>query len=192
MDIHRSRASERIIAAGRTSLVLPKKQKLNGKSRVFWAGMPGNGRVASIVLSRHVWTTIGQWAILAVSNVAACRRKFFSGFRAPGSFASSPFKAAAVAAIDSMPNTKSAKKSLKKDRARRTYNRAAKSAVKTQIKKVVAAASQKKIDVAEAEFIVAARKLDKAAARGVMHKNTAARRKSRLSKRILAEKKAGV
>lgn len=91
-----------------------------------------------------------------------------------------------------MPNTKSAKKSLKKDRARRTYNRAAKSAVKTQIKKVVAAASQKKIDVAEAEFIVAARKLDKAAARGVMHKNTAARRKSRLSKRILAEKKAGV
>lgn len=90
-----------------------------------------------------------------------------------------------------MPNTKSAKKSLKKDRARRTYNRAAKSAVKTQIKKVFAATAQKKFDVADAEFLVAATKLDKSAARGVMHKNTAARRKSRLQKRIVAAKKAG-
>ena len=90
-----------------------------------------------------------------------------------------------------MPNTRSAKKRLKQDKARRSYNRAAKSAVKTQVKKVLAALDEGDLATANNEYIAAARKLDKACAHGVIHKNAAARRKSRLQKRILSVKNGG-
>jgi small subunit ribosomal protein S20 len=85
-----------------------------------------------------------------------------------------------------MPITKSAKKRLRQSIARRTRNRAVKSSVKTQIKRVLAAlqsGDQGKIDT---EFRLACKKLDKAAAAGVIHRNTASRHKSRLSARLKA------
>ncbi len=82
-----------------------------------------------------------------------------------------------------MPITKSAKKRLRQSLERRARNRATKSSVRTQIKRVlaaVAAGDQEKID---AEYRLACKKLDKAAAAGVIHRNTASRHKSRLSTR---------
>ena len=90
-----------------------------------------------------------------------------------------------------MPNTNSAAKRLRQDKVKRARNRAAKSAVKTQIKKVTAAVQAGDVETAEKEYISAARKLDKAGAAKVFHKNTAARYKSRLQKKILAAKQAG-
>ena len=83
-----------------------------------------------------------------------------------------------------MPNTKSAKKRLKQNKARRADNRSIKSAVKTQIKKVTSAVDKGELETAEKELAAAARALDKAGSRGVLHKNTVARRKSRLQARI--------
>lgn len=79
-----------------------------------------------------------------------------------------------------MPNTKSAKKSLRQNIVRRTRNRAVKSAVRTQLKKVREAVAAGNLEVAETEFRAAARKLDRAAAAKVIHKNSAARHKARL------------
>ena len=60
--------------------------------------------------------------------------------------------------------------------------------MKTQIKKVISALRDGKIDVAETEYRAAASHLDRAAGKGVIHKNNAARRKSRLQAVIKAAK----
>lgn len=83
-----------------------------------------------------------------------------------------------------MPSSKSAKKRLRQDKVRRARNRSVKSAMKTQIKKVHAAVDAGDFETADKEFVTAARKLDKAGANKVIHKNTAARYKSRLQKKI--------
>jgi small subunit ribosomal protein S20 len=83
-----------------------------------------------------------------------------------------------------MPNSKSAEKRLRQNKVRHTRNKAIKSAVKTQIKKVVAAVESGDVAAAEDEFKVAAKKLDKAGARNVIHRNAAARQKSRLQRAI--------
>jgi small subunit ribosomal protein S20 len=83
-----------------------------------------------------------------------------------------------------MPITKSGKKRLRQNIARRTRNRAAKSAVKTQLKRVLAAITAGDREKIEGEYRLACKKLDKAAAAGVIHRNTASRHKSRLSARI--------
>ena len=87
-----------------------------------------------------------------------------------------------------MPNTKSAKKRLKQDEARRIHNRAKKSAVKTQLKKVLAAADAGDVETAEQEYKIAQKKLDQAGADRIMHPNAAARQKSRLQRAILKAK----
>jgi small subunit ribosomal protein S20 len=79
-----------------------------------------------------------------------------------------------------MPNTNSAKKRMKQSQNRRTVNRAVKSSVKTQIRKLRETAAGQP-DKADEELKSLAKKVDKAAAHGVMHGNTAARLKSRLS-----------
>jgi small subunit ribosomal protein S20 len=91
-----------------------------------------------------------------------------------------------------MPNTKSAKKRLRQDQERRERNRAVKSAVKTQIKRVINAVRQGNLELAETEYRMAARKLDRAGDRGVIHKNMASRRKSRLQAVIKAAKAKAV
>ncbi len=82
-----------------------------------------------------------------------------------------------------MPHTRSAKKSLRKNQKRRLHNRAVKKAVKTQIKKFLAAADGP-LEQLQAEYRLAAKKLDKAAARRVVHPNLAARKKSQLAKLV--------
>jgi small subunit ribosomal protein S20 len=80
-----------------------------------------------------------------------------------------------------MPNSKSAKKRLRQDAVRRTRNRSVKSAIKTQVRKVRDAITAGDVATAETELRLAAKRVDKAAAAGVVHANLAARVKSRLS-----------
>jgi small subunit ribosomal protein S20 len=87
-----------------------------------------------------------------------------------------------------MPNTKSAKKRLRQSLERRARNRAVKSSLKTQVKKVLSAVGAGDDATVDSEFRTAAKKLDQAAAKGVIHRNKAARLKSRLSKRLKAAK----
>jgi small subunit ribosomal protein S20 len=80
-------------------------------------------------------------------------------------------------------NIKSQIKRNRQNEARRLRNKAVRSEVKTRTKRALEAAGTE--DSAEAARL-AIQRLDKAAAKGVMHKNQAARRKSRLMKRINA------
>ncbi|MEY4131900.1 MAG: hypothetical protein RLZZ31_2024 [Actinomycetota bacterium] len=82
-----------------------------------------------------------------------------------------------------MANIKSQIKRNRQNEARRLRNKAVRSEVKTRTKRALEAAGTE--DSAEAARL-AIQRLDKAAAKGVMHKNQAARRKSRLMKRINA------
>ena len=88
-----------------------------------------------------------------------------------------------------MPHTKSAKKNLRKSEKRRMHNRTVKKTLKTHVKRVLAAASEGTPEKLREEFRLAVRKLDKAAAKRIIHPNQAARRKSQLA-RVLNEKLA--
>jgi small subunit ribosomal protein S20 len=89
-----------------------------------------------------------------------------------------------------MPHTRSAKKSMRKNEKRRLHNRAAKKAIKVQTKKVLALVKAGSADDLRQEVVLAIKKLDKAAARRVLHPNTAARKKSQLA-RLLHKKPGG-
>jgi small subunit ribosomal protein S20 len=80
-----------------------------------------------------------------------------------------------------MPTSKSAKKRMKQNEQRRLRNRAGRNALKTQVRKVREALDAKNLPQAEAELRQAAKKLDQTAAKGIVHRNLAARVKSRLS-----------
>ncbi|HMC09906.1 MAG TPA: 30S ribosomal protein S20 [Pirellulaceae bacterium] len=80
-----------------------------------------------------------------------------------------------------MPTTKSAKKRLRQSLERRALNRAAKSAMKTQVRKVREAVAAGDMAKAETELRLAAKKLDRAGLKRVIHPNAAARTKSRLA-----------
>jgi small subunit ribosomal protein S20 len=83
-----------------------------------------------------------------------------------------------------MPNSPSAKKRLRQSLVRRDRNRAAKSAVRTAIKRVRLAIQDNKVALAETEFRQAARVLDRAGSARVIHRNAAARLKSRIQAAI--------
>lgn len=83
-----------------------------------------------------------------------------------------------------MPNIKSAKKRLIQSAGLRQRNRAEKSAIKTECKKVLAAVEAGNAELAETAFRSTSRKVDKAASERVIHRNAAARVKSRLSAKI--------
>ena len=83
-----------------------------------------------------------------------------------------------------MPNSVSAKKRLRQSQDRRLRNRAAKSALRGQIRKVRTAVQAGDVETSSKEFIVATKKLDQAAAKKVIHGNQASRLKSRLSAAI--------
>ncbi len=89
-----------------------------------------------------------------------------------------------------MPNTKSGRKRHKQSEKRRIARKATRSSVRSQIKKVHEVIGEKKLEEGEAEFRVAAKKLDQAAAKGMIHKNTASRLKSRLSHAVRNAKQA--
>jgi len=83
-----------------------------------------------------------------------------------------------------MPNIKSAIKRVKTSNKRRAQNAAQKSAMRTAIKTFEALVEAKDVEKAQAAFIVASKKLDKAASKGLIHKNVASRQKSRLAKKL--------
>lgn len=78
----------------------------------------------------------------------------------------------------------SAKKRIRQNAKRRAINRARKSAVKTQTKKFQAALTDGNAEAAQQEFKTLVRQLDKVASTSTMHKNTAARIKSRMARRL--------
>jgi small subunit ribosomal protein S20 len=81
-----------------------------------------------------------------------------------------------------------AKKRARQNAKRRTTNRARKSQVKTQIKRFEAAMEKGDVEAAKEQLNLVTKKLDKTAATSTMHKRTAARKKSRLTKRLNALK----
>ena len=83
-----------------------------------------------------------------------------------------------------MPNTESAKKRHRQSEVRRGRNRAAKSVIKTQLRKVREAFAANDVKTGETELRTLVKKLDKTAAKGVIHRNVAGRLKSRLSKAL--------
>lgn len=83
-----------------------------------------------------------------------------------------------------MPHTRSAKKQHRKSEKRRLHNRATKKAIKTEIKQFLALLKDGTPEQLRAEYNTAAKKLDKAAARRIIHPNMAARKKSQLARLI--------
>ena len=82
-----------------------------------------------------------------------------------------------------MANTKSALKEIRKNEKRRVRNRLVRGRARTFLKRAVRAIDSGADDATE-EIRAAVRALDKAAAKGIIHKNNAARRKARLMKRL--------
>ncbi|MGM0844176.1 MAG: 30S ribosomal protein S20 [Bacillota bacterium] len=82
-----------------------------------------------------------------------------------------------------MPNIKSAIKRVKTNEAKNAQNVTVKSAMRTAVKKAEAAA-QNNDDNANALVSEAVKHLDKAAQKGLIHKNAADRSKSRLMKKV--------
>ena len=85
-----------------------------------------------------------------------------------------------------MANTKSAAKRARQTNVRAAHNRAALSAIKTHTKKLTAAITAGNKDEAKSGLQVLAAALDKAVKTGRVHKNLAARRKSRFQKKLAA------
>ena len=83
-----------------------------------------------------------------------------------------------------MANIKSAKKRIKVIATKTERNKAIKSEVKTYIKKVEAAVAAKDAAAAKEAFVIASKKIDMAASKGIYHKNNAARKVSRLAKAV--------
>lgn len=81
-----------------------------------------------------------------------------------------------------MPNTRNAAKALRQNKKRRLLNRTQRSTLRTLVKKFrVLATGQDQAAAGEA-FKTVVKKLDQSASKGLIHKNTAARTKSRLAK----------
>ncbi len=78
-----------------------------------------------------------------------------------------------------MPNLASAKKRLRQSAKRQLRNQIAKTRIKTEVKKAIAGDQNVAVSV-----------IDRAAAKGIIHKNAAARKKSRLAKKLAASASA--
>lgn len=83
-----------------------------------------------------------------------------------------------------MPHTKSAQKQARMDARRRIRNRAVRSRVKTHVTKAEKLVLSGEVESAPAAVLEAVRNLDRAAVKGIIHRNNAARRKSRLIKKL--------
>ena len=84
-----------------------------------------------------------------------------------------------------MPNSKQASKRLRQAKVRNLRNRMVKSEIKTYTKKVLAAVTEGNAKNAEDSLRDVQSRLDKAAQKGVMHKNTVARRKAQLAAKVV-------
>ena len=83
-----------------------------------------------------------------------------------------------------MPNSNSAKKRLRQNVKRRAHNRTIKSAMRNQIRKLRVAMEASDKEQIDTEFRLVGKKIDQAASKNIIHKNTAARLKSRMARRI--------
>ena len=88
-----------------------------------------------------------------------------------------------------MANIKSQIKRNRQNEKRRIANKTVRSELRTRTKNAVSAAESGAENATDAERI-AMKRIDKAATKGVIHKNAAARRKSRLAKRLAAASSA--
>jgi len=87
-------------------------------------------------------------------------------------------------------NSLSSKKRIRQNAKQRLRNRATNSAMKTQIKKYSEATRNvSDVDQVEKELRLAQKKIDQAIAKGIIHKNTASRKKSQLARQFSSAKK---
>ncbi|MBS1716102.1 MAG: 30S ribosomal protein S20 [Armatimonadetes bacterium] len=89
-----------------------------------------------------------------------------------------------------MANTKSSKKDLRRTAKRRVRNQEVRASLKTHIKKVKLSATAGKVEETAENLSNALSAIDKAVQRGIIHKNQAARRKSRVAKKANSVKAA--
>ena len=82
-----------------------------------------------------------------------------------------------------MANIKSQRKRNRQNEKARMRNKAVRSEMKTRVKQTLQAIEDPSADAGEA-FQLAQKRIDEAVSKGVMHKNTAARKKARLAKRV--------
>ena len=87
-----------------------------------------------------------------------------------------------------MANSLQAKKRARQTETRRQRNASQRSAMRTALKKAVTAAEGGDYEVATAAYVAAVPVLDNAVTHGILHKNKAARHKSRLNTKIKALK----
>ena len=85
-----------------------------------------------------------------------------------------------------LPNIQSAKKRVRTSEARRQHNKHIRSGMRTQVKAVISALEAGDKKAAEAAYKLAVPALDSSVSKGILHKNKAARQKSRLNSRIQA------
>lgn len=85
-----------------------------------------------------------------------------------------------------MPNIKSAIKRVKTNDKRRMLNASQKSALRTAVKAADVALANNEVETAKAAVALASKKLDKAVTKGLVHKNAASRKKSRLATKLNA------
>jgi small subunit ribosomal protein S20 len=83
-----------------------------------------------------------------------------------------------------MPNIKSAVKRAAQSEKRRLRNASQKSALRTTVKAAETALTQTDVNKAKEALLAATKKLDKAVSKGLIHKNAANRKKSRLAKKV--------
>jgi len=89
-----------------------------------------------------------------------------------------------------MPNNRNAAKAMRQANKRRLRNRTARTSLRTVVRKVQEATTSSDIAAAEAAFKTAVKKLDQAASKKFIHRNKAARLKSRLSALVKKPKAA--
>ena len=83
-----------------------------------------------------------------------------------------------------MPNIKSAKKRVLVAESKAARNKAARSALKTDIKKFEAAVAEGNRSEADVAYKVAVKAVDKAVAKGLLHRNNAANKKSKMTLKL--------
>ena len=88
-----------------------------------------------------------------------------------------------------MANLKSAIKRIRQNKKRRLRNRVYRGEARTYVRDARVSLDEENLDEARAAAFMAVKALDKAAEKGVIHKNNAARRKSRLMKQLAALEK---
>jgi len=83
-----------------------------------------------------------------------------------------------------MPNHKSAEKRVRQNEKRRAVNRSNRSNLRTQVKKLRTALTANDVNQSQELLTPTVSAIDKAVNKGILHKNTAARYKSRLSRHV--------